>query len=109
MHLTKHLSLIILSSILPVIASAQPIAPIVGARTICTYASYSYGNSILSETTPSGTWSISSSSVAAIAPLGADSVAISGISVGVTTVTYTVGASYVTATITVNPLPAAFV
>ncbi len=58
----------------------------------------------LTDATTGGTWS---SSNTAIATAGASTGVITGIAAGSCTITYTVGASYVTHSFTVNPLPAA--
>lgn len=72
------------------------VLPITGPAGVCV------GSHItLSDATPGGTWS-SSNADAFIDPTGL----VTGVSGGVDTITYTVGGSYVTLAITVNPLPA---
>ena len=63
-------------------------------------------NTHLFDSTAGGTWSSSNPGVATI---GSSSGIATGISSGTSTITYTVGASYVTAVFAVNPVPAAIV
>ena len=74
------------------------IAPITGTHVICIGITLP-----LSDATTGGTWS---SSNTAIATVGSGTGMVTGISAGTATITYTVGASYVTYTETITPLPA---
>jgi hypothetical protein len=60
----------------------------------------------LSDAAPGGTWS---SGTPAVATVVAGSGVVTGVTPGTTVITYTSGSSSVTATVTVNPLPAAIV
>ncbi len=72
--------------------------PISGSGTVC------LGSTIaLTDSTTGGTWSSSNPAIATVSSTGV----VTGISTGTCTITYTVGTSYATKTITVNPLPSA--
>ncbi|MES2704950.1 MAG: Ig-like domain-containing protein [Bacteroidota bacterium] len=74
-------------------------AAISGPLTVC--VSYT---TTLTDATPGGTWSSSNPSVGTISSTGV----VSGLTAGVTTITYTLTSTscYITAEVTVNPLPA---
>ena len=83
--------------------STPPILPaIIGSRTVC-----QLGTTILSNSTPSGTWSTSNHSVATISSTGT----VYGVAIGTSIDTYTVisgcGPSYITDTIQVITSPSA--
>ncbi len=92
----KWFSLTVLSFLFSFASYA--LTPITGITAVCV------DNTItLSNSTTGGTWS---SSLPAIATIGSASGIVTGATAGVTTITYAVGVSYVTTTVTVNPLPA---
>src|SRR5579872_736181 len=93
----KPIKLTLLALLLSIPSFAQ-IAAITGPSGICDGSAVAY-----TDATPGGTWSSSAPSIAVI---GSTSGIATGISVGALTLTYTVGLSYVTYPITVNPLPA---
>ena len=73
------------------------IAPITGPTTGCV------GSAItLADATPLGSWTSSSTSIATVDASGS----VTGVSSGAVTITYTVGTTYVTAPITIYPVPA---
>ena len=74
-------------------------SPITGTLTTCIGATTTLANS-----TTGGTWS---SSTPAVATIGSASGVVTGISAGTSTITYTVGGSYVTAVVSVYAMPAA--
>ncbi len=74
------------------VTSSSSILPITGASSVCVSSS-----TLLSCATPGGTWSSSSTAVATVSSTGL----VTGVSAGTVTITYTVGASFVTKTITV--------
>ncbi len=76
------------------------VAPITGPTSVCN------GDFIiLTDATPGGTWTSSSTSIAVIAGTTGTTGTVLGVAVGVAIITYTVGGPYVTYAITVNPLP----
>jgi trimeric autotransporter adhesin len=78
--------------------SVNPLpAPIAGILTTCLGAS-----TFLSDATPFGTWSSSNPALAPVSPTGV----VSGIGLGVVTISYTAGCT-ITAQVTVNPFPTA--
>ncbi len=80
------------------VANTYAIGPITGTNTLCP------GSSItLSDVTPGGTWS---SSAPAIATVGSSTGIVTGITSGFAVITYSVGASYVTDSVTIEALPA---
>lgn len=78
---------------------SDPGLSVTGSNNICEGST-----SALTASLADGTWS---SSNPGVAPVGGTSGIVSGMSVGTTIITYTVGTSSTTTTITVNPLPAA--
>jgi uncharacterized protein YjdB len=74
-------------------------SPITGTLTTCIGST-----TTLSNTTTGGTWS---SSTPAVATIGSASGIVTGVSAGTSTITYTVGGSYVTAVVSVYAMPAA--
>jgi uncharacterized protein YjdB len=77
--------------------TVNAIQPITGTATVLV------GNSTnLSDATPGGTWSTSSS----LATVGSTGVVTAGTSTGVVTITYTLGGAYVTYDVTINPIQA---
>jgi hypothetical protein len=92
----KYLSLTLLGLFLFSVSYA--ISPIAGAFTVCIGST-----TALSDATMGGTWSSSSP---AIASVGSATGITTGIAVGIVTITYSVGASYVTTAVTVNSNPA---
>ncbi len=74
------------------------ILPITGPSVVCQGSTVS-----LTDGTPAGTWT---SSNIAMATVGATTGIVSGVAAGTVTITYTVGAAYVTTLLTINPLPA---
>ena len=75
--------------------TVNPIQPITGPTNVLV------GGSIaLADATPGGTWSSSNTAVGTIGSTGI----VSGLSVGTTTITYTVGGSFVTYSVTVDPI-----
>lgn len=94
----KHLRLTLLAILFSICAHASvPIDPISGAGNVCQGS-----NLPLSDGTSGGTWTSHSPSVATV---GSSSGIVTGVSAGTSVITYTVGGSYVIATVTVNPLP----
>jgi trimeric autotransporter adhesin len=82
-----------------VTGTSGSVLPITGTTTACT------GNTVtLMDSTSGGTWSSSNTSVATI---NATSGLVTAVAAGTTTITYTVGSSYVTTIFTVNASPAA--
>jgi len=79
----------------PVTVNPSP-AAITGSMGVCE----SGGTTTLSDATAGGTWSTSSSNIS----LGTSGI-VTGVTSGTAVVTYTAGGCYVTATVTVNPLP----
>lgn len=73
-------------------------APITGGSTVCVGATLA-----LSDATPGGTWASSAPAVATVSVGGV----VTGVSAGVVTITYNVGACAMTTVVTVNPLPVA--
>lgn len=80
-------------------ATSFALTPITGPSTVCVS-----GTIALADTTGGGTWS---SSTPTIATVGSSSGIVTGVSAGVATITYTLGTSYVTTTVTVAAGPAA--
>ena len=78
------------------IAQAQSPAPITGVFTVCVGATTS-----LTDVTTGGTWSSSATSFATVNTSGI----VTGFTAGTVTITYTHSGSYVTAVVTINPLP----
>ena len=78
-------------------ASFAQVLPITGVMTVCVGVSTTMGDA-----TSGGTWSSSDTTVAKVDTLGS----VIGVNAGTATITYSAG-SYVTAVITVNPLPLA--
>lgn len=74
-------------------------SPITGTLTTCIGAT-----TTLSNTATGGTWA---SSTPAVAIIGSASGIVTGVSAGTSTITYTLGGSYVTAVVTVYAMPAA--
>src|ERR1043166_1101170 len=79
--------------------SSFAIGPITGITSFCVGST-----TTLSDTSVGGTWS---SSFTAIATVSSASGIVTGISIGTAIITYRVGVSYTTTTITVNPTPTA--
>lgn len=80
-----------------VTVTGTAVYPISGSGSVC------LGSTIaLMDSTTGGTWSSSNTAIATVSSTGI----VTGVSVGSCTITYTVGTSYVTKSITVNPLPA---
>lgn len=77
-------------------ATTFAIEPIVGEMSICVRKF-----TFLGDATAGGKWSSSNTSVATIDAGGV----ATGLTAGTTTITYKVGAEYVTALLTINPLP----
>ena len=94
----KYITLLFLSFCFSLPAFA--ISPITGAGSVCLHDS-----ATLSDGSTGGTWSSNDPSVATI---GSGSGVVTGMAVGTTTITYTVGSSFVTTSIVVNGLPAVF-
>lgn len=69
------------------------VAPITGTTSVCVAST-----TPLSDATPGGTWTSSATGIAAV---GSSSGIVSGVAAGTATITYTVGASYATTTVTV--------
>ena len=91
----KHLLLTLLAIITSFASFA--LGSITGPVTTCTgYVVY------LSDATPGGTWSSSDASVATIDSSGG----ATALSAGTTTITYSLGAAYVTTSLTVYAMPA---
>ena len=92
----KHLLLCLLAVIFSTALKAS-VLPITGPTSVC------IGSYItLSDATSGGLWSSSSP---AIATVGSSTGVVFGVFAGSVTITYTVGASYATYAITVNPIP----
>lgn len=92
----KHCTLTIIALLLCALSFAQ--GPISGPSSVCD------GNTItLTNSTPGGTWT---SSTLTVATVGSATGIVTGLSSGVTTITYAVGSSFVTHPVTVHPLPA---
>lgn len=82
---------------LPISFTSFAISPIIGDSSVCK------GNTItLSNATSGGTWS---SSNVAIAMVGSSTGNVIGVAAGVVIITYAVDTSFVTKTVTINPLP----
>ncbi len=98
----KTISLTIITLLLAF--STYALSPLTGTMSVCA-GSYTtiYEDSLY----VGGTWSSSNLSVATDTSLGGGACSIYGVSAGACTITYTLGGSYVTASFTVNPLPAA--
>ncbi len=80
-------------------ASFGQVAPITGPNTLCETDMIT-----LSDATPGGTWSSTTTTVAVI---GSSSGVVQGVSAGTTVITYNAGSTgFATYTITVNPVPA---
>lgn len=80
-------------------ASAQ-VAPITGPSSVCD------GSTItLSDATPGGAWSGGTGTGPGLAIVGSANGAVTGLSQGIVTITYTVGAAFATTTVTINPMP----
>ena len=80
-----------------VTVTGSSIYPISGSGSVC------LGSTIaLIDSTTGGTWSSSNTAIATVSTTGV----VTGVSTGTCTITYTAGTSYVTKSITVNPLPA---
>ena len=97
MNLMRYVTLTLLLIGVSLRSMAQ-VGPIVGPSALCIGDNITY-----TDTTAGGTWSSGTPSVATI---NAVTGSLTGISAGITTITYT-GSSVVTATITVDPLPSA--
>lgn len=95
-HLMKPI-LFTLAGVLISICSFAQISAITGTTSTCPG-----GTTTLSDATSGGTWT---SSAPSIATIGATTGIVTAISVGTTTITYTVGASYVTTSYIVSPTP----
>jgi Secretion system C-terminal sorting domain/SdrD B-like domain/Bacterial Ig-like domain (group 2) len=91
----KHLNLTILALLLCITSFAQ-VGAISGPTSICVGTT-----GTMSDTTSGGTWSSTNLTVATISAFGV----ATGISAGVTTISYVVGPAYATISLTVNPLP----
>ncbi len=93
----------LLSLVVPLLAAFNAMAvlgPIAGPTTVCG------GSTItLTNATPGGTWTSGTTSVATVGSSSGIVLGGSVSSAGTTTITYTVGAESVYATITVNPTP----
>jgi trimeric autotransporter adhesin len=77
--------------------AAVGVAPISSDTSVCVKSTVP-----LSDTTTGGTWSSSNTGIATVdSALGI----VTGVSAGTATISYTVGAFFATATVTVNPLP----
>ncbi len=72
------------------------IAPIAGDSTVCMGLT-----TVATDATPGGTWS---SSIPSVATIGSSTGIVTGVSAGTVVLTYTVGASYVIRSFSVNPL-----
>ncbi len=92
----KHF-ILIFSALLISFASFAVPGPIAGVNHVCVGST-----TTLSDGTTGGTWS---SRATTIATVGSSTGVVTGILAGTTTITYTVGASYVTLAMTVNALP----
>ena len=92
----KRIYLILTGLILSLASYA--IGPITGTSVLCSGSSVT-----LSDSAYGGTWA---SSNTAVATIGATSGILSGIAAGTVTITYSLGASYVITTVTVNAAPA---
>ncbi len=90
----KHLKLTVLAMLIACYSFA--LTPITGILTVCKWDTTELANA-----TPGGSWSSSDPSVGTIDAIGI----VTALNVGTTDITYTVGPSYVTATVTVNFLP----
>ncbi len=88
----KQIPVLLIALLLSFTTYAQ--APISGPSTLCPGIPGTY-----TDATAGGTWSISSASVATIVPASG---IVTPVNVGVATITYTVGSSYVTKSVTVN-------
>ncbi len=95
----KYINLTILA-LLVSLCSYGLIGPINGAGGICQGTT-----TTLTDTTAGGTWTSSNPSVATI---GSVSGLTTGVSAGTATITYTTGSGFVTATVTVQAVPAVF-
>jgi hypothetical protein len=81
-----------------VIPESVTVPAITGTMTACVGAT-----TTLSDAAPGGTWSSGSPSIATVV---AGTGVVTGVAAGTAVITYTSGSSTVTATVTVNPLPA---
>ncbi len=92
----KHISLTFLALLFCILSKAQ--APITGPSTLCD------GTTItLADATPGGTWTSSNPSIATVSTTTG---IVTGISAGITTITYNVvGTGFVTQSVSVNALP----
>jgi len=94
----KHLNLFVISMILSVACFAQAPAPITGPSSVCVGVAVPY-----SDVTTGGTWSCSSTAIAAI---GATTGVLTGVSAGTVHITYTLPSSADTVlSVTVAPPP----
>jgi Secretion system C-terminal sorting domain/SdrD B-like domain len=93
----KHISLTLLAIFLFAVLYGQ-VAAISGPSNICVGSTGTF-----TDATPGGVWS---SSNPAIAVIGSTTGVATGITAGTLTLTYTVGMSYATATLVVDPVPA---
>ncbi len=95
----KTIKFLVTTALLMILSTASfaLVLPITGVMTVCVGVSTTLGDA-----TPGGTWSSSDISVATVDSIGS----VTGVSAGTATITYTAG-TYVTATITVNPVPSA--
>ena len=96
----KNLSLTLLALLFCFAAVAQTPAPITGPTSVCTGSA-----ALLSDAVPGGAWSSSDPSVAIV---GSGTGAVTTIATGSAIITYSIGASFVTSTISVYPLPIAY-
>jgi len=97
-YFMKYLGLTFLTLFCSLAAFA--ISPITGAGAVCLN-----DTTTLRDASTGGYWSSNSP---AIASIGSASGLVTGMAVGTTTITYTVGSSYVTASIDVNGLPGVY-
>jgi trimeric autotransporter adhesin len=79
-----------------VTGSTTTISSITGGTSVCVGSTMGVYDS-----TSGGSWSSSNTAIATVSSTGV----VTGVSAGTVTITYTVGSSYVTHTISVNPLP----
>ena len=95
--ITYYISGCFVTAPFTVTGTTTTISPITGPTGVCVGSSVT-----LFDSTSGGTWSSSNTSIATV---GASTGIVTGVSSGVCTITYTVGSSYVTRSIAVNPLP----
>jgi type IX secretion system substrate protein len=91
----KYLHLLFVIFFFPLAAFA--VAPITGTSIVCQSST-----TALTNATTGGAWSSSVTTIAMVDTAGI----VTGVAAGTSAITYTVGGSYVTATVTVNPTPA---